>query len=266
MRFFWPLTKKRARPPKVPSGTRVYAVGDIHGRDDLLEALLDGIASEVRTRKAARTILLFLGDYIDRGPSSRAVIERLDRLRRADPNAHFLLGNHEEALLRVLNGDSSPLADWLRFGGVETLASYGVEAAEIASLGGDQAVRRVRAAFPKRHVEFLEACDDSFAVGDYMFVHAGIRPGVPLAAQAQSDLRWIRAPFLDSQQDHGAVVVHGHTISENVEWRANRIGVDTGAYATGRLTALALEGERRWTIEAVERDTMLSVASAPAAC
>ena len=197
----------------------------------------------------AKTLLVFLGDLIDRGPSSAQVIDRLRSYKADGVRTVFLLGNHEEVLLRILNGDASLIPSWLRFGGAECLKSYGADPLAIAAHDDAEAISALRAAIPQEHVEFLRSFVDTCRFGDYLFVHAGIRPGVSIDQQLQSDLRWIREPFLFDQTDHGCVVVHGHTISPEVEERPNRIGIDTGAYRTGILTALALEGRERWYLD-----------------
>jgi serine/threonine protein phosphatase 1 len=235
--------------PAGAKGYRAYVVGDVHGRLDLLEQLLAKIHSELQRRPAARTLLVFVGDVIDRGPASAHVIERLRTYRREGIQTVFLLGNHEEVLLRILAGDASLITKWRWFGGSECLQSYGVETDQLAHLSEGEALTVVRSAIPKKHVEFLESFVDSCRFGDYLFVHAGVRPGVELELQSQADLRWIREPFLLDDTDHGFVVVHGHTITQEVEERPNRIGIDTGAYRTGVLTALAIEGSDRWLID-----------------
>jgi serine/threonine protein phosphatase 1 len=230
-------------------GYRAYAIGDIHGRLDLLEQMLAKIHAELQRRPARRTLLVFVGDLIDRGPSSAQVIERLRTYRREGIQPVFLLGNHEEVLLRILRGDDSLIASWLEFGGLQCLQSYGVDATRLSGRSDDELVEIIRGAVPASHVEFLESFIDSCRFGDYLFVHAGIRPGVEIEQQRQADLRWIREPFLFDDTDHGFVVVHGHTISSEVEERPNRIGIDTGAYRTGVLTAVAIEGSERWLID-----------------
>jgi serine/threonine protein phosphatase 1 len=243
------LSPRRQREPTGAKGYRAYVVGDIHGRLDLLEDLLAKIHAELQRRPAQKTLLVFVGDLIDRGPGSAQVIERLRTYRRAGIEPVFLLGNHEEVLLRILGGETSLIRSWLQFGGLQCLRSYGAEPEQLTHATDEEALSIVRAAIPREHVEFLESFADSCRFGDYLFVHAGIRPGVVLEEQSQSDLRWIRAPFLFDETDHGFVVVHGHTISEEVEERANRIGIDTGAYRTGVLTALVIEGNERWLID-----------------
>jgi serine/threonine protein phosphatase 1 len=230
-------------------GYRAYVIGDVHGRLDLLEQLLAKIHSELQRRPAAKTLLVFVGDLIDRGPSSAHVVERLRTYRREAVEPIFLLGNHEEVLLRILGGDAELISKWRLFGGAECLRSYGVDPEQLTHLGDEQALAVVRDAIPANHVKFLESFVDSCRFGDYLFVHAGIRPGVELEQQSQSDLRWIREPFLFDDCDHGFLVVHGHTITTEVDERPNRIGIDTGAYRTGVLTALAIEGRDRWLID-----------------
>lgn len=237
--------------PQGAKGYRAYVVGDIHGRLDLLDTLLERIERDLEARPARSTVLVFVGDLIDRGPASAQVIERLRMYRRAGVHTLFLLGNHEEVMLRILGGDGSLIDSWLTFGGAQCLQSYGMDPVPLQAMREEEAVAAIRAAVPEAHVKFLNEFHDSFRFGDYVVVHAGIRPGIELEQQRQSDLRWIREPFLLSDQDHGAIVVHGHTISEAVDERENRIGIDTGAYATGRLTALAIEGRERWYIDTV---------------
>jgi serine/threonine protein phosphatase 1 len=243
------ISPNRADEPEGARGYRAYVVGDIHGRLDLLEDLLAKIHAELHHRPASRTLLVFLGDLIDRGPASAQVIERLRSYRRAGIKTVFLLGNHEEVLLRIIRGESELITKWRWFGGSECLQSYGVDPEQLAQLSEDEALSLVRGAIPDNHVDFLESFADSCRFGDYLFVHAGIRPGVEIEQQRQADLRWIREPFLEDPADHGFVVVHGHTISSQVQQRPNRIGIDTGAYRTGVLTALAIEGSYRWLLD-----------------
>lgn len=238
-----------SRGPRGPSGQRAYVVGDIHGRLDLLDQLLAEIDRDIAERPRARILLVFLGDLIDRGPESAQVVERLRTYRREGVRPIFLLGNHEEVMLRILAGESEHIAGWLRFGGGQCLRSYGADPRAIAAASPEVALATIRAAIPATHAEFIKGFVDTCRFGDYLFVHAGIRPGVALDRQRQADLRWIREPFLIDESDHGFVVVHGHTISSSVDERPNRIGIDTGAYRTGVLTALAVEGERRWFLD-----------------
>ena len=227
-------------------------IGDVHGRLDLLERLLAEIERDQVEQPSRKTLLVFLGDLIDRGPHSAQVIERLRTYGVPGLRTVFLLGNHEEVLLRILAGDAALITQWRWFGGAECLESYGVEPSAIAQLDDQAALEAVRAAIPKEHAEFIGSFVDTCGFGDYLFVHAGIRPGVMVEEQVQSDLRWIREPFLLDDTDHGCVVVHGHTISEKIDERQNRIGIDTGAYRTGVLTALVIDGEQRRYLQTSE--------------
>ena len=237
-------------PPAAPDGHRVYAVGDVHGQDHLLADLLAQIEGDLADRPGLEVTIVFLGDLIDRGPKSADVVERLRTYRPLGVRTEYLTGNHEEVLLRILDGDGSLVADWLRFGGAQCARSYGLSASGLAKMAPAQAVEALRSTIPAEHQAFLASFADTFRAGDYLFVHAGIRPGVALAEQAQADLRWIRGPFLDHMARHELMVVHGHTISEQVDERAGRIGIDTGAYKHGVLTALVLEGTERHILQA----------------
>jgi serine/threonine protein phosphatase 1 len=231
----------------VPAGLRVYAVGDIHGRADLLRRLLRLIEADNARQPSAEVRLIFLGDYVDRGPASREVIDILmERPAFADKVVR-LRGNHEDAMLAFLD-DPERSRIWLDWGGMATLASYGVTPRSDLPSGERLAhlSRRLGALMPAAHRIFLEGLPLQEVVGDYLFVHAGVNPLVPLDRQDPFDLTTIRSPFLEWGRPLGKVVVHGHTISlEGPEILSWRIGVDTGAYATGRLTALVLEGESR---------------------
>jgi serine/threonine protein phosphatase 1 len=242
-----------ASAPKGAAGARAYAIGDIHGRLDLLELLLRRIDDDRAARPAKKEFIIFLGDLIDRGPDSAGVVERLRGYRPAGAQAIFLGGNHEEVLLRILAGEKKILASWLKFGGAECLESYGIDAEALRHREEAEAIRLLQAKIPAEHRRFLESFADTFRFGDYLFVHAGIRPGVAIDAQDKADLRWIREPFLTDAKEHGCVVVHGHTIVDKVEERRNRIGIDTGAYQSGVLTALAIEDDQRWFL-ATEAD------------
>jgi serine/threonine protein phosphatase 1 len=225
----------------VPPDHRVYAIGDIHGRRDLLDALLDQIEKDCLGTPQT-IILVFLGDYVDRGPDSKGVIDRLLTLP-ARFEKKVLRGNHDQALLDFL-ADAAAYESWCDFGADETLISYGVRPPRNHSLStfGD-ARDRFAAALPADHLHFLQTLPLSWEFGDYFFAHAGVRPGAPLNEQKEDDLLWIREEFLNSSEDFGKVVVHGHTPTDSPVKRTNRIGVDTGAYLTGRLTAVVLEGQ-----------------------
>lgn len=240
---------RRQAGPAGARGWRAYVVGDLHGRHDLLKQLLDKIHEDIEQRPTRKILLVFVGDLIDRGPNSAQVVDRLRTYERSGVRTVFLLGNHEEVLLRILGGEADLITKWRWFGGSECLKSYGVDADQLTGLTDEEALGVIRGAIPKAHVEFLESFDDSCRFGDYLFVHAGIRPGVEFDQQRQSDLRWIREPFLFDETDHGFVVVHGHTIRPEVEVRPNRIGIDTGAYQSGVLTALAIDGSDSWLLD-----------------
>jgi serine/threonine protein phosphatase 1 len=238
--------------PRGKQGCRAYAVGDIHGRLDLLNLLLAEIEADIAARPPRRNFIIFLGDFVDRGPESAGVVERLRTYQHPSARIIFLGGNHEEVLLNILAGKRGVLPSWLKFGGAECALSYGVDVQELGRVHEDAAIEMVRAAVPREHREFLENLADTFRFGDYLFVHAGIRPGVAVDEQSRKDLRWIRDPFLSDAKEHGFVVVHGHTIVERAEERPNRIGIDTGAYHSGVLTALAIEDDQRWFLTGLE--------------
>jgi len=231
---------------KVPDGTIVYAVGDVHGRLDLLQALERRIVDDARMRGATRRVIVYLGDFVDRGYESRAVIEHLLETEIDGFERVFLMGNHEEYMIRFLE-DSSKARGWFANGGIETLMSYGVIAGGSGATDNDLArvQSEFRAALPETHKTFLAGLPVMHREGDYVFVHAGIRPGVAIEDQDPEDLRWIRGDFLEDKRDYGVVVVHGHTITEHPVDRPNRIGVDTGAYASSRLTCAVLMADQR---------------------
>lgn len=226
--------------PKVPEGARVYVIGDIHGRLDLLKGLRERIVMDSGDFTGERKVVVYLGDYVDRGPGSKEVIDLLADEPLAGFESVHLKGNHEKLLLDFLD-DASVWPLWAYNGAGATLMSYGVG----STAGAEGLVAEFRASIPPRHLEFLRALALSHTEGDYFFVHAGVRPGVALEDQDEADMIWIRDPFLYSDADHGKIVVHGHSIARQPEIEANRIGIDTGAYATGKLTCLVLEGEGR---------------------
>jgi len=237
----------RAKPAvlSVPSGRRVYAIGDIHGRLDLLDRLLQMIGDDDSRRGDSSTELVFLGDLVDRGPDSRGVVDRLMTLGDRRP-VRFLMGNHEEVFLKALEGDQKALRFLIRIGGRETLFSYGISPEDYRNLDYDELMGAIQAAVPASHIAFLQGFEHWIEIGDYLFVHAGLRPGVALEEQKAADLRWIREDFLRHRASFGKMVVHGHSISDDIDERSNRIGIDTGAFASGKLTAIGLEGEERW--------------------
>jgi serine/threonine protein phosphatase 1 len=226
-------------------GELVYAIGDIHGRYDLMKALLAQVVADFPVRAGGRRpILIFLGDYVDRGPDSAKVVEALLWLRRRrDLDVRLLKGNHEQAMLDFLEAPQAA-APWLRFGGVETLLAYGVPPPEPDE--GEAGLARARddllERMPASHLRLLQGLELMLEVGDYVFVHAGVRPRTPLSAQSEDDLLWIRREFLEARGPFEKVVVHGHTwIGDRPQVFDHRIGVDTGAFMTGALTAVRLQ-------------------------
>jgi serine/threonine protein phosphatase 1 len=232
----------RGRRPSLPAGLRIYAVGDIHGCLDLLNKLLARINTDIALRPTVRPVYVFLGDYIDRGSSSRQTIDRLIE-HGARNESIFLKGNHELIALKCLT-DQALFDQWLRLGGLETLVSYGVPPETLAN--GKQIVELQSAfhsALPQAHFRFFRDLQNSFVCGDFFFAHAGVKPNVELSRQKESDLLWIRDEFLSSNGDFGKIIVHGHTPTHKIEVGSNRINIDTGAFATGRLTCLVIEDE-----------------------
>ncbi len=234
------------RKTRAPKNTLIYAVGDIHGQSHLLDDLLTQIMRDAERFKATKRVLIFVGDFVDRGPRSADVIERLVSGLPDGFETHFLRGNHEVILLDFLDRPET-LGGWLSNGGEATLASYGVRVPD--NYDSPNAATQCRDAFaaalPKRHLKFLQRLDLHYSCGDYLFVHAGLRPGVKLEDQEPTDLVWIRHEFLDSDEDFGAVVVHGHTPGRKPVIRPNRICIDTGAIVNGRLTAIRLRKKKR---------------------
>jgi serine/threonine protein phosphatase 1 len=231
----------QGRRPSLPERFRIYAIGDIHGRSDLLNDLLSRIEADIFARPIDRPLYVFLGDYIDRGVSSRETIDRLiEQSERGE--CIFLKGNHEQIATKCLS-DRRLFDQWMRLGGLETLISYGVAPENPAR---ENSIAKLQAAFhhalPRAHLRFFRLLRPSFACGDFFFAHAGVKPRVGLSRQKESDLLWIREEFLSSNEDFGKIVVHGHTPVPEIEIGPNRINIDTGAFATGRLTCLVIEG------------------------
>ena len=220
--------------PAIDSRTVIYAIGDIHGRADLLRQVHEAIEWDWQARPAERRLEIYLGDYVDRGPESAAVIATL-RARMHQRAVMPLSGNHESVLLHFLEGRMSD-REWLDWGGAATALSYGVNPSREAILSA--AVAR---AVPLEHIQFLRALRPSFRYGPYFFAHAGVLPNRTLEEQVPDDLLWIRRPFLDHSGPFGAIVVHGHTPNAEPEFRPNRINLDTGAYATHRLSCLRID-------------------------
>jgi len=242
------LFRRAPATPETAAGERVYAVGDVHGRLDLLRRLTRTLEADAAGETARdRTRIVFLGDLVDRGPHSRQVLELVRFLQRRNPERIVsLLGNHEEMLLASAHGEAEAQRVWLRNGGDATLHSYRLDPAEFTGLAPAERGRALRQAVGADMLAWLEARPLSWQSGDYFFCHAGVRPGVPLTKQRREDLLWIRQPFLGSERAHGAVIVHGHSESDAAEVAHNRINVDTGAHRSGELTAVGLQGACRW--------------------
>jgi serine/threonine protein phosphatase 1 len=241
MRNTFRLRKEKPRP-RVPEGVRIYAIGDIHGRADLLEGMLKRIDADLASNPIRIGIEVFLGDYIDRGPASREVLDCLVARNRG--RSVFLKGNHEGYLTGFLDNPTI-LEDWQHYGGLETLMSYGITPSINANAATQaQLATALDQALPESHRLFIGNLKSSFTCGDYFFAHAGVRPGVPLAKQREEDLLWIRQDFLLYEENFGKIVVHGHTPVPQPDVRPNRINIDTGAFATGQLTCLILEDDK----------------------
>jgi serine/threonine protein phosphatase 1 len=231
------------RPSRVPPGVCIYAVGDVHGRADLLRAMHRLIeADAAHLTPGTERVVVYVGDYVDRGLDSREVIDVLLREPLQGFRSVYLLGNHDAWLLSFLV-DPTIGPTWLRYGGEATVHSYGGQLGppEEDLRYYQQLQENLRQRIPRQHVDFLQNLELSFESGDYLFVHAGVHPGVPLDQQSADDLLWIREPFLSSRRDLGRVIVHGHTVESEPIVRSNRIGIDTGACWTGCLTCLVLE-------------------------
>lgn len=237
---------------RVPVGQRVYAIGDIHGRDDLFAQLLAKIEADNAARGKAFTTLILLGDLVDRGPDSASVIDRAIGLGAPFDNVRLLIGNHEECFLAALIGDLRRVRYFIRIGGDATIRSYWRDDVAYTAASFEEVAARLPTLVPQEHVDFLGRGEDMIRIGDYAFVHAGVRPGVALESQNLSDLRWIREEFIEGRHDHGVTIVYGHTISDEVDEANGRIGIDTGAYLTGRLTCIGIEGSDRWFLDTSE--------------
>jgi serine/threonine protein phosphatase 1 len=237
------LSGRKARRPHLPDGVRIYAIGDVHGCADLLDSLLKRVEVHKVANPTRECIEIFLGDYIDRGPASQDVLDRLVAHERTGQSV-FLKGNHETYVNDFIK-NPFVLKDWQHLGGLETLMSYGMKPAINAKAEQQsQLAADFSRALPEAHRQFLRHLKSSFTYGDFFFVHAGVRPGIALQKQREEDLLWIREDFLFCEDDFGKVVVHGHTPVLQPDIRANRINIDTGAYATGRLTCLILEEDK----------------------
>ena len=246
------LARKSSRKrTSVPPGSRVYVIGDIHGRLDLFERLIEAIETDDASAANADTTVILLGDLIDRGPDSAGVVKRARKWKK-QRQIRFLAGNHEEMFLEAFD-KIDVLRHFLRHGGRETLLSYGIGRKEFNKASIKELQAMMQQVVPEKDIRFIAGFEDMIEIGDYLFVHAGIHPEKPLEDQKPKDMRWIREPFLRHRAPHSHIVVHGHTIFEEIDERKNRIGIDTGAYRFGKLTALVLEGEERRYIQAVEK-------------
>jgi serine/threonine protein phosphatase 1 len=240
--------RRRNDLPSIPAQRRVYAIGDVHGRLDLLDRLLDQIRDDQIGRSDLHPEIIMLGDLIDRGSDSAGVI---DRLMSPPSWASFtiLMGNHEATMLDATLGDRKMMRSWLAFGGREALISWGISPLSLSSCSIEEITDLAYKAIPQETRAWIARLRHSVTIGDYHFVHAGIRPGVPIDQQSTTDMLWIREEFLESKRDHGAIIVHGHSIATDIEDMPNRIGLDTGAYVSERLTALGLESTERWFLQ-----------------
>lgn len=252
------------KPASLPSGQRVYAIGDVHGRLDLLAELGEAIERDDAARPAAHTTVIMLGDLVDRGPDSAGVID-FARKWAMLREVRFLSGNHEEMFLNAFV-EQGKFRGFLRFGGIQTLASYGLDAEEMIDMDFAEIAHRMKRAVSSEDRQFMRSFETSIIIGDYLFVHAGVNPAAPLDQQNPHDCRWIREPFLGHKGDLGCMVVHGHTVTELVELRDHRIGIDTGAFESGVLTALRLEGTGRRLIQTEMRGGTISIRECDANC
>jgi serine/threonine protein phosphatase 1 len=238
----------QASVPRLPDHQRIYCIGDIHGRADLLDALRKKILVDAAGFEG-ELVVVYLGDYIDRGPQSREVVETLINSPLKGYRSVHLLGNHEQVVMDFLEHPVT-VSGWLNYGGRATLKSYGVKVPDLPTAEQLSEVRdELSARLPQPHLDFFRSLKLHYSSGDYLFVHAGIRPGVALSDQRREDLLWIRHDFTESEVAHPQVVVFGHTIYSTVEFRHNRIGIDTGAFTSGVLTALVLERDEQRTLQ-----------------
>ena len=236
----------QTRQPAIPVGMRVYAIGDVHGQADLLADLLRQIERDNAARPPARVRTVLIGDIIDRGIDSAKLVRNLSA--RMPAGLICLRGNHEAAMVDAWNGDRAALRMWLAYGGRDTLTGFGATPDELDGTEDEQ-LATLWARVPRTVIDWMRALPLTYPCGDYLFVHAGVRPGVALRRQTAEDMLWIREPFLTSDRAHGKMIVHGHTPVDDVEILPNRIGIDTGAYMSGRLSAIGLEGTERWVLQ-----------------
>lgn len=242
----------RRRKQAAEAIQRIYAIGDVHGRYDLFRQLMHIIERDQADRSPMPTQVLLLGDIVDRGPDSARMVKGCMNLTASTDRFMVLKGNHEEMMVKALKGDLTVYRHWLTFGGRETLISWGVDPLIAEGPATMDNLASAAATVGAKPVSWLEKLPLQYRYGDYLFVHAGIRPGISLRRQHPDDLLWIKDDFLESDASHGPMIVHGHSISDAPVFRTNRIGIDTGAYRSGRLTALAIEGSQRWTLDTAE--------------
>lgn len=251
-------TKHDPVRPAMPPGDRAYVIGDIHGRLDLFEELIHAIErDDLESLPTGRTTVVLLGDLVDRGPQSAQVVARAREWQASRP-VRILAGNHEEMFLDAFE-DTAILRHFLKHGGRETIFSYGLTKHQFNEASLEELQAMMHRLVPKRDRDFLASFEDYIVLGDYLFVHAGIRPEIALEDQQRHDMLWIRESFLRYPDPHSHVVVHGHTIFEEIDERPNRIGIDTGAFRSGKLTALVLEGQERRYLQAVEETGMIAI-------
>ena len=255
------LFRDKKRPevplPSVPEGTRYYVVGDIHGRLDLYQALIDAIDDDDQASPEAQTHVIILGDLVDRGPDSAGVIEAT-RQWQCQRDVRVLAGNHEEMFLASFEKPQT-LRHFLKHGGRETLLSYGLSKKQFSAMSLEDLFEALPQLVPQDDVDYMAGFEECITAGDYFFVHAGVDPTVPLDEQKRSDMLWIRDRFLSHEGVLDKVIVHGHTIFEEVMDCGNRIGIDTGAFRSGVLTALVLEGTQQRTLQAVSENDQITV-------
>jgi serine/threonine protein phosphatase 1 len=252
-----PRAEPEVLPATIPQGQRVYAIGDIHGRLDLFEQLIAIVEADDAARHGSvETTVVLLGDLIDRGPDSAGVIATA-RAWAERRRVRILAGNHEEMFLGAFEREET-LRHFLRHGGRETLLSYPIDPDDYARMTLDELRSAMPDFVPQADIAFLRTLEDQIRIGDYVFVHAGIRPGVRLEEQVPSDMRWIRGEFIADRSVRDFAVVHGHTIVDEPEISPWRLGIDTGAYASGRLTAVGLEGAERWLLCAQDESNAIA--------
>jgi len=254
------IFRRASAPAKlatVPEGERYYVVGDVHGRLDLFDALRRAIETHDGASPASRSTVVLLGDLVDRGPQSAGVIAAAREWQSRRP-LRCLAGNHEEMFLDSFE-DKDVLRHFLKHGGRETIMSYGISRKDLDALTLGELQDELVRLIPQDDRAFLQSLDEMVIAGDYVFVHAGVDPSRPIEDQNRNDLLWIRERFLRHVDPLSHVVVHGHTIFEDVEDRGHRIGIDTGAFRTGVLTALVLEGAERRYIQAVDADGTITI-------